>query len=270
MSEIVITDPQTARILASIQVASSPVSDGDTVDFLDDPLEDLFGEGDFFGIDNDNAMNPDSLAGYLGSFSDDEVVTLTGGDWNFIILRLKRGASAGRVIDSLNKKINSMGATAVNWRIAAGNSAVLLLLVQSLFNGGIFLISAAGIIAAVNSLLISVFKRTREIGTHRAIGAGDGYIRFLVLGVNMILAGLAGCLGVFLGGLFIKVINKAEMVISNELIASLLGGQTLNLAFLPTVAAVSFCVALSLGLVASIFPVETAVRINPVVAVTQG
>jgi ABC-type lipoprotein release transport system permease subunit len=288
MNEIVITDPQTARILASIQVASSGVETGEeALGLLDAPIEDLFGElsgsGEIDSLAVDTpapgipapdfsgaGLSPDSLAAYLGSFANEEPEVLLGGDWNFIILRLEQGISAERVISSLNKKINPMGAVAVSWRIAAGNSAILLFLVQALFNGGIFLMSTAGIIAAVNILLISVFKRTSEIGTLRAIGAGDGYIRALIFGENFVLSCAAGCLGVLAGFWVIYAVNRAGISISNDLIASLLGGDVLSLRVIPPVVAVSFGVALLLGIAASVFPVETAVRIDPAVAVRQG
>ncbi|MDR1971509.1 MAG: FtsX-like permease family protein [Treponema sp.] len=279
MNEIIITDPQTARILASIQVASSDVqADEGALSLLDAPMEDLFGES--FGLETpdppsaaltgEGEMNPDSLAAYLGGFSREESGSLAGGDWNFIILRLYRGTEAAKVISSLNKKINPMGAAAVDWRTAAGTSATTLLLVQSFFNGGIILMSAAGIIAAVNILLISVFRRTKEIGTLRAIGAGDGYIRSLILGENLMLSLIAGALGVLAGTWFIHGANMAAFEIRNSLIASLFGGSALTLHFIPPVAAASFAVALVLGFAASIFPVETAVRIDPVVAVRRG
>jgi ABC-type lipoprotein release transport system permease subunit len=278
MDEIVITDPQTARVLASIQVASSDAQpEGEALDLLDGSLDDLFGgTPGFEGVDETAAaeggegLSPDSIAAYLGSFSSDEPEILVGGDWNFIILRLERGVSAGKVIDSLNEKINSLDAVAVNWRIAAGNSAILLFLIQALFNGGVFLMSIAGVIAAVNILLISVFKRTFEIGTLRAIGAGDGYIRILVFGENLVLSCIAGFLGILAGFWSIYAVNRAGIIISNELIASLLGGSILNFYIIPSVAAASFGAALFLGIAASVFPVETAVHIDPVVAVRQG
>jgi ABC-type lipoprotein release transport system permease subunit len=285
MDEIIITDPQTARILASIQVASSNIETAEeALGLLDASMEDLFwgGSGDGDGQEDGATavdLAPDSgegldITAYFDDFPEDTQFSgdtqLSGGDWNFIIIRLERGASAGKFIASLNKKINSLGVTAVNWRVAAGNSAVLLFLIQTFFNGGVFLMSIAGIIAAVNILLISVFKRTPEIGTLRAIGAGDGYIRFLVLGENLILSCVAGVLGVLAGLLCVQAVNRAGIVIPNSLIASLLGGSVLNLRFMPVVAAASFGLALFLGVAASVFPVETAVRIDPIVAVRQG
>jgi putative ABC transport system permease protein len=275
MNGIVIVDPQTARVLAAIQVATAEAEmPEDFQDMFSTTLDDLFGEDLFAGGTEEpgtqDLFSVESLEAFLSGRQDDGEEPLAGGGWNFIILRLKPDVSAAAVIASLNKKFAASDVVAVDWRVAAGNSAILLLLVQFLLNGGVFLVSIAGIIAAVNILLISVFKRTREIGTLRAIGAGDGYIRFLILGENLVLAGGAGALGVLLGYGFICLINRMDIFIPNALIASLLGGPVLRLSFIPPVAAASFAVALVLGFAAALFPVETAVRINPVVAVRQG
>jgi putative ABC transport system permease protein len=146
----------------------------------------------------------------------------------------------------------------------------MMLLVQGFFNLGGFLVSVAGIIVVVNILLISVFRRTREIGTLRAIGASASYIRFLIMGENCSLAFFAGFAGVVSGALFLRLVNSLNIVIPNELVASLLGGSVLYVGFLPLTAFVSFIIALVLGAAASVYPVETAVRIAPIAAVQQG
>jgi ABC-type lipoprotein release transport system permease subunit len=275
MNEIVISDPQTARVLAAIQVATAEAEmPEDFQDLFGTGLDDLFGESLFADRPEEpeaqDVFSVESLEAFLSASGDNGEEALVGGGWNFIILRLKPDVSAPAVIASLNRKFAASDVVAVDWRIAAGNSAILLFLVQFLLNGGVFLVSVAGIIAAVNILLISVFKRTREIGTLRAIGAGDGYIRSLILGENLVLSGGAGILGVLVGYGFICLINAADIFIPNALIASLLGGPVLRLSFIPSVAAASFAVALVLGFAAALFPVETAVRIDPIVAVRQG
>jgi ABC-type antimicrobial peptide transport system permease subunit len=270
MNELVITDPQTARVLSAIQVAGVYAEPPEGFrDLLGAGLDDLFGDDLFSGDQSQDVFSVESLEAFLAA-ADEEEGAMAGGGWNFIILRLGKDASAYAVISSLNKKFASFDAVAVDWRIAAGNSAILLFLVQFLLNGGIFLVSVAGVIAAVNILLISLFKRTGEIGTLRAIGAGDGYIRSLILGENLVLAALAGVLGLSLGYCFIRIINGAFILIPNGLISSLLGGPVLRLSFIPWVAVSSFAVALGLGLVSAVFPVEAAVRIEPVVAVRRG
>jgi ABC-type lipoprotein release transport system permease subunit len=284
MNEVILADAETVRVLNSIQTASSAFqADGAATELLDLSLDDLFagslspetGDASEF-----SGASPESGTGFSageldlflsGSEPAPVLSPAFGGDWHFILLRLAKGVLPGRVIAELNEKLKPLGAVAVNWRMAAGNSAILVLLIQTLFNAGVFLVSVAGIIAAVNILLISVFRRTGEIGTLRAIGAGDGYIRGLVLAENIILACVAGGLGVLGGCGFIRLVNSMGLVIPNPLIASLLGGgPVLFIGILPYIAASSLAMAVVLGAAASLYPVETAVRIDPIVAVRRG
>ncbi|MDR2470983.1 MAG: ABC transporter permease [Treponema sp.] len=270
MNEIVIADPQTARVLAAIQVATAPVENETAETYLPGDPSLLF-DGPGTGVEtyDGDGFDPDDLISILGASGDAETEN-AGGDWNFILLRLGKGVSPGRFIREFNKKLAPFNAHASGWRTAAGTSAIMMLLVQSFFNIGGFLVSAAGVIVVVNILLISVFRRTKEIGTLRAIGASDSYIRFLVMGENCFLAALAGITGVLGGMLFLFLINSFHVEIPNDLAASLLGGKILRVGFAPSVALVSFCVALLLGAAASVYPVETAVRIDPITAVRQG
>jgi ABC-type lipoprotein release transport system permease subunit len=267
MGEIVIADPQTVRVLSAVQVASVSVEEGGEI--IPDNPEELFGET---GSEDDytgEGFSEEDLREFLGSPEKAET-ELAGGDWNFILLRLKRGISPAMFIKGLNKKLAPLGVYAAGWRTAAGTSAIMILLLQGFFNLGGFLVSVAGIIVAVNILLISVFRRTREIGTLRAIGASGAYIRFLIMGENCLLALLAGLAGVAGGAGFLRLINSLALEIPNDLVASLLGAKILHIGFLPSTALASFLIALFLGAAASIYPVETAVRIDPITAVRQG
>ena len=285
MNEIVIADPQTVRVLKSIQVASSQDTqvDESSSQLLNADPDDIFGEAFGSGSVNNGAagnvtggktgedgFSADQLRNFLRESTGNGKSGETGGDWNFIILRLNKGLGAPAFISSLNKKIEPYGVTAVNWRIASGTSAILPLLVQILFNGGIFLVSVACVIAAINIILISVLRRNREIGTLRAIGASDVYIRSLIFSENLGIALFSGLAGILGGLLFLNRLNALGIRISNELIVSMLGGPVLQLEFIPRIAIVSFFAALVLGLAASVYPVEAAVRIEPIVAVRRG
>ena len=268
MNEIVIADPQTVRVLLAIQVATAPAGETDSINWnietgfntLVDDIEDY----------SDDGFNPDSLMDFLSSQKSSFDAELSGGDWNFILLRLKEGVSPALFIKTLNKEIAPFHVYAAGWRTAAGTSAIMMLLLQGFFNIGGFLVSIAGIIVVVNILLISVFRRTREIGTLRAIGASSKQIRFLVMGENCSIAFLSGITGLLGGALFLSLINSMNIIIPNELVASLLGSKILHIGFLPVTAAVSFCIALFLGAAASLYPVEKAVHIDPIVAVREG
>jgi ABC-type lipoprotein release transport system permease subunit len=275
MEEIILLDPQSARYLSSIQVASGNVEIPDaTREILENDLDDIFngGEEEAGGSGTPGkGFSVDELISLLGSGGDSPAAgEEQGGDWNFIIIRVQEGWPASKTIDDLNGRLLPYGVRAIGWRTAAGVSALLVLLVQSLFNAGIVLVSIAGIITIINLLLISVFRRTREIGTLRAIGASDGYIRALILGENFVLSLVAGLFGVAGGGALMYIINKMRITIANELLASLFGGRVLTMEFLPGVAFTAFIVAVLVGVLASLYPVQKAVKIEPIVAVRRG
>jgi ABC-type lipoprotein release transport system permease subunit len=268
MSEVVLTDAQTVRVLASIQTAASDAqTGGDVAPFLNTDVDDLFAGPDepSEAAATDAGLSPDAVSSFLSESRKNEPEPAVGGDWNFIILRLKKGlfSSSDSFISSLNKKLAPYGAVAVNWQTAAGESATMLILIQLLFRSGIILVCIVCIITIINILLISVFKRKREIGTLRAIGAADAYIRKLILGENVVLGCVSGLAGVFAGAMFLYLVNSAHIGLSNNLIASLLGGQILHINLFPASAVSSFALAVLLGFAASLYPVETAVRIQP-------
>ena len=272
MNEIIIIDPQTVRALNSIQVAGAAAGDTEVSSFLmNNDIDNIFTEP--YATESQTGVagfSADLLRDYLSETKTDAGDMETGGDWNFIILRLKKGISADAFISSLNKKTEPYGIKAVNWRTASGSSAILTLLIQALFNAGIFLVSVAGVIAVINILLISVFRRVREIGTLRAIGAPDLFIRSLIYCENTVIAVIAGCAGVAAGVVFLRWINGLDLHISNELIVSILDGAILRFEFMPRVAVVSVAAAVLLGLAATVYPVEAAVRIEPETAVRKG
>jgi ABC-type lipoprotein release transport system permease subunit len=280
MNEIVIADPQTVRALNSIQAADSgSVNSGeDTLRLLRADPDDLFSEAFASGYEGggdkeeteETGFSAALLENYLKEAANDGHKGTIEGGWNFIMLRLKKGVSSGSFISSLNKKIQPYGVTAVNWRVAAGNSALLSLLVQVLYNSGLFLVCVAGLITVINMLLITVFRRTREIGTLRAIGAPDIYIRSLMFCENFIIAIVAGFAGIIGGLVFMFWVNSLGLHITNELIVSIMGSPVLRLEFLPQAALVSFFMAVLFSLVSSIYPVEVTVRIAPIAAVQRG
>jgi putative ABC transport system permease protein len=265
---ITLMDAQTARALAAIQVATSDaVLAENLVTLLNmSNIDDLFDES--FKLEEKNEDRADSFL--EKEEKEAERGEPVGGEWNFILIKLKKNVSPEFFIAAFNKKIAEYGAIAVNWQTAAGESATMLILIQSLFNAGVALISVVGLIAIINTLSISVLKRRREIGTLRAIGSSDWLIRFLFFGENCALSCLAGAGGIAAGVLFFMAVNKLNMVIPNALIASLLGGSVLHVEFFPKSAILSFILAVGLGFASSAYPVETAVRVEPIAAMRSG
>jgi len=275
MNEIVIIDPQTVRALNSIQVATSQETSYDdmlqTTGLFFFDIDDIFNlEPYVYEQSDDDDFSVDFLMDWLAETPEETGVSMAGGDWNFIIIDLENNISPSSFIKSINKKIEPYGVTAVDWRTAVGTSAILLLLIQFIFNAGMLLVCVTGVITVINILLISVFRRTREIGTLRAIGSSDLYISSLILQENIILSVFSGIAGILAGFLFIGWINALAVNIPNELIASLLGGRILTLDFMPHAAVLSFLLAVVLGIVVSVYPIHVTLRIEPMEAVRQG
>jgi len=283
MKDVVLADPQTVRSLNALLLAESSNYEPpeEATDSMTDDVDSLFGgsgeeeqsesSAPAEGEEEAGGISPEELNRELTAEEETEEKPerWEGGSWHFLILRTEQGASADAVRSRLNEKIGEYGATAVDWRTAAGTSALLVLMVQVLFNMGFTLVAIAGIIGMVNILLISVFRRTREIGTLRAIGASDGYIRGLIFTENLGITLLGGVLGVLLGALLLQGLNSAEIAIGNRLVVSLLGQKVIDIAFSLSTALQGIGAAIALGFIASLYPVQRAIGIDPIVAVRE-
>ncbi len=120
-------------------------------------------------------------------------------------------------------------------------------------------VAALGI---VNTMVMSILERTREIGVMKAVGAGDGDIRrifFFESGAIGLLGGGAGCL---LGWVTSLVINRVV-----NLYTAGQGMPRIDYFAFPAVVflgAVAF--SLLVSLVSGLYPARRAARVDPVVA----
>jgi len=271
MEEIVLTDPQTVRALNALMVASGNDVQlrEDEVDLLTDDWDSLFDESQPI-VPSGEGVSVEELRNRIGRSGLEDKETEGGGSWNFILLRLRPGVSHRAVIEKINKFVRSSHAKAVDWRTAAGTPALIVLLLQVLFNGGFILLAVAGILAIINIFLIVVFRRTREIGTLMALGASQGYIRSLILIENLSLSFGAGLCGIIVGSLALRLINDVGIRVANPLMASLLGQTVLRIPFSWPVAWICLFCAVLLGFFSSMYPIRVALRIEPAVAVSKG
>ena len=111
------------------------------------------------------------------------------------------------------------------------------------------LVSLFGI---VNTLVLSVFERTREIGMLRAIGMTRRQVRRMIRHESVITSLIGAVIGIVLG-----------LVLAGLLIARI---DFIDFAF-PTTQVIVFAVAaIVVGIVAAIFPARRAAKLNPLEA----
>jgi putative ABC transport system permease protein len=116
-----------------------------------------------------------------------------------------------------------------------------------------------GAIAVANTMMMSVFERTREFGVVRAIGAKPGFLFRLVLLEAILLSVVGAIAGVILGRLGMIVVNN----IANNLIGLEVAALTLRLVLF------AVAVALFMGLLSGLLPAFRASRIPIAVAMAR-
>lgn len=128
-----------------------------------------------------------------------------------------------------------------------------------IFNQIIYAIGAisllVGGLAVINTMMMSVSERTKEIGVRKAIGATDGAILRQFVAESAVIGLLGGAIGLLLGWLVVTGGNAAAEASGTALF--LLTGRL-------SAGAVMFAVVL--GIVAGLYPAWHAARLNPVQA----
>ncbi|MGD8966563.1 MAG: ABC transporter permease [Anaerolineae bacterium] len=112
-----------------------------------------------------------------------------------------------------------------------------------------------GGVGMTNTLFMSVFERTREIGLLRSLGWGRWRVLFLVLGESLALALLGGLVGIGLGVGAVFAINRSSSMLG------MFGSQ-----FTPGIFVRALVTVTSLGLVGGAYPAWWASRLLPIEA----
>lgn len=125
--------------------------------------------------------------------------------------------------------------------------------------GAVSLFVAA--IGIANTMMMSIYERTKEIGVLKVLGCAMGNIRSMFL----IEAGFIG----FMGGVIGLLLSYAVSVAVNRFLApGLTDGMNSRLSMIPpwlALAAVGFAVLI--GMIAGFFPAQRAMRLSPLAAI---
>ena len=265
----VLINPETVRDIMDITdtVSSGIEIDESKTSLLDGDLnfDDLF-----FTSDEEGAVFEDSQ----DNFSETEEVIAENPvsdstSWHFLICDVKDSEDVASVMRSLNRtfKKNGWPVEAVNWRHAAGSTALYLYWMRIIFNIGILIIVVAGFIMVNNTLVVSVLNRSREIGTMRALGATRSFVALNCMIENLILAFISGFCGCLLGVVVTRAITKAEITFTNDFLIQLFGGEALVTAVTASNMLWIMFLMFYLGILGWIYPVITTLKVQPIEAI---
>jgi ABC-type lipoprotein release transport system permease subunit len=113
----------------------------------------------------------------------------------------------------------------------------------------------AGALGTMNTMLMSVFERTREIGTLRALGWRKGRVMRMILSEALLLCLIGGAAGIALGAGLVSLIDLSPQF--TGLIKVRLSAEAL---------ATGLIVALLLGLLGGMYPAWRAMQLQPLEA----
>jgi putative ABC transport system permease protein len=214
-------------------------------------------------------------SGDPGSLADEQLISnpdaKSGGSFEFILLSLKNPRRTARTVNELNEWFISEGiaAQAMDWKGAAGPFSSTADVVRSVFNVAVLLVAFVALIIITNTLLISIMERKREIGTMRAIGAGKGFVTAMFTSEITVLSLVFGIIGQLAGLGILGIVNLIGIKAGNSLVEILFAGPVLRPVVNLSTLAADLAVVLAIGILANIYPVYVALKIQPVKAISS-
>jgi len=188
------------------------------------------------------------------------------GAWHFLLARLERPAQAERVVKELNGRFEAEGIPVVaeGWKAAAGPFAQSVDVVRIVFNIAIIIVAIVAVIIMTNTLVISVIERTGEIGTMRALGAQKGFVRKMFLVETVVIAAVFGLVGTALAFGVLGALSAMNIEAGNAFLEILFAGKVLRPSVNPMSVLWSLVMVTAVSVVAHVYPVQLALRIQPV------
>ena len=176
---------------------------------------------------------------------------------SFFALDLEEPGKAGEVAAELTKAYPKLGFQTQGEVLKVLERGIRISDVVRLGISAIALI--VGAISVANTVLMSVFERTREFGVIRAVGAKPRFLFGLVLSESILLSLIGAAFGVILGRLGILAVNR----IAENLIGLDVAALTLRLGLF------AVAIAFLMGVLSGLLPAARAARIPIAVAMSR-
>ncbi len=182
-----------------------------------------------------------------------------GKRYNSLVVRVAKSRNVANVEDQIKK----LGFNAFSIVDASRNLTIAFTFLDAFL--GIFgsLALAVASLGIVNTLVMAILERRREIGIMKSVGASDGDVKKIFFVEAGSMGALGGALGVGLGWIIGRVINFG----TNYYLRSRLEAKPQNFWYVPlwlVLAAVGFSVLVSLF--AGLYPASRAAKLDPVEA----
>lgn len=128
--------------------------------------------------------------------------------------------------------------------------------------GAVAMLVAA--ISIANTMTMSIYERTKEIGIMKVLGCGLGNIRSMFLSEAAFIGFLGGVLGIFLSYLLSFALNRLAPSFAGEI--DIVEGVNIS-QIPPWLVLVAIAFATLIGMIAGFFPAQRATKLSPLAAI---
>jgi len=179
---------------------------------------------------------------------------------NYSMITVKVGSA--KDISPVKKELESRGFRTFAWIDQLDQMRIgFLIMDMVLIAVGMIGVTVASL-GIVNTMVMSILERYREIGIMKAVGATDGDVQRIFLFESGAIGLLGGLFGLALGWLVSAIINEVVNAIMSRQSAPRM--EHFSFPWWLCLGAIAFSILVSLA--AGIFPTRRAARVDPVVA----
>ncbi|MBI3180179.1 MAG: FtsX-like permease family protein, partial [Deltaproteobacteria bacterium] len=154
----------------------------------------------------------------------------------------------------------------VDWQAASGIVGQLVLVLRLVLCVAIVIIFLVALIIINNAMLVAMMDRVPEIGTLRAIGARRPVIAWMFLLEMLVLAVIAGTIGVAAGAGFIELLARVGIPATSDVMLFFFSGPRLHPSFGWSHLVSGLLSVIAVSLLSTLQPARMAMRVQPIVA----
>lgn len=162
--------------------------------------------------------------------------------------------------------IEAAGLKVVHWEEAVGAFGQLVLLLRVALWLIIAILAVVVLAIINNAMMMATLRRTREIGTLRAIGAQRAFVLGMVLVETMVLSLVFGLAGMGAGSLLVRGVNALGIPATSDEMQFFFSGPRLDLFVSPTSLIAAFVMVVVVSAISTLYPAVQATRVSPVTA----
>ncbi len=195
------------------------------------------------------------LADRGGYASLSQVQNVTDSDYvSEILVKTDEGANDTVISEKIEKDYgDDLSTITAEQQAEMINNAIGMMDTASLAISALAII--IGGIGIINTMIMAVYERTKEIGVLKAVGWDSNRVLGMILGETLVLTLVSGIVGTIFGILISEI--------GVNLLGSGSGSQMLSLAYTPNTFILAFGVAILVGIIGGIYPAYRASKLAP-------